>query len=188
MSSRAGATEPEAGPPEAAAAEASWVVPVGAFKKSVASRGHAGRHHASRHHAGRRHAGRHSRSPRYDPRPAGLARLQQGGRSRSASLGVFGTYRKPHKSSYRHRKGDGFGKYGLQPDGGYSYGSGVGSKKSRHAGGRHRDVNSGGYGDRSFYKIRETFRKAARHHGGRRQTPAYVGNYGGRSFGPRAYQ
>jgi hypothetical protein len=154
----------------------------GAFKKSVASHGH-GRHHAGRSHASRQIAGR-SRAgpPNFDPRAPGLARLQQGGGARS--LGVFGTYRKPHKkSTYHHRKGDGFGKYGLQPDGGYSYGSGVGSKKSRH-----RDVNSGGYGDRSFYKIRDTFRKAARHGGGRRQTPAYVGNYGGRSFGPRAYQ
>jgi hypothetical protein len=171
----------------------------GAFKKSLAaSRGRAGRHHAGRSHASRHHAGRgyYSRQiagrsragpPNFDPRAPGLARLQQGGGARS--LGVFGTYRKPHKkSTYHHRRGDGFGKYGLQPDGGYSYGSGVGSKKSRHSGGRHRDVNSGGYGDRSFYKIRDTFRKAARHKKGRSHTPAYVGNYGGRSFGPRPYQ
>jgi hypothetical protein len=101
----------------------------GAFKKSVAaSRGHAGRHHAGRSHASRQIAGR-SRAgpPNFDPRAPGLARLQQGGGARS--LGVFGTYRKPHKkSTYHHRKGDGFGKYGLQPDGGYSYGSGVGGR------------------------------------------------------------
>jgi hypothetical protein len=148
----------------------------GAFKKSaksVASRGHAGRHHAGRNHANRRDPGRRADPPNFDPRAAGLARLQQ----------RAGAYK---KTSYRHRKGDGFGKYGLQPDGGYSSGSGVGSKKT---GGRHRDARSGGYGDRSFYKIRDTFRKAARRDGGRRQTPAYVGgNYGGRSFGPRAYQ
>jgi hypothetical protein len=54
--------------------------------------------HAGRHHRGGRHAGRHSRSPRYDSYPAGMARLQQGGRPRNKSLGVFGTYKKAHKS------------------------------------------------------------------------------------------
>jgi hypothetical protein len=152
----------------------------GAFKKSVAaSRGHAGRHHAGRSHASRQIAGR-SRAgpPNFDPRAPGLARLQQGGGARS--LGVFGTYRKPHKNAYRHRKGDGFGKYGLQPDGGYSYGSGVGSKKSRHSGGGYKTRYTGGYGDYSAY-MRSA--KRTKHEGRRHEA-----NYGSGAYNRSDYK
>jgi hypothetical protein len=168
----------------------------GAFKRSVASRGHAGRHHARRpngeigtavsrpKHAGRSYASRQiagrSRAgpPNFDPRAPGLARLQQGGGARS--LGVFGTYRKPHKNAYRHRKGDGFGKYGLQPDGGYSYGSGVGSKKSRHSGGGYKTRYTGGYGDYSAY-MRSA--KRTKHEGRRHEA-----NYGSGAYNRSDYK
>jgi hypothetical protein len=76
----------------------------------------------------------------------------------------------------RHHQSSGFGKYGLQRDGGYSYGP-KSYKASQRSGGN-RDHATGGYGDRSFYKIQRQKASATQgRHKDSRGSPGIIGGY-----------
>jgi hypothetical protein len=74
----------------------------------------------------------------------------------------------------KHHQSNGFSKYGLQPDGGYSFGP-KNYRKSLRSGGN-RDHATGGYGDRSFYKIQRQQKAAAKHKDSQR-SPGIIGGF-----------